>query len=137
MRVSIQDKVLIKRMNDNLKKKEEASAIAKHNEEVLSDMVKNADKLFSTKEDSNVEIAHTAPAPAYEMVNHPKHYNNYDVEVLDMMERIWGKEATAMWCKMTAFKYRMRMGTKPGAAINQDLDKETFYLNKAKELLSK
>lgn len=46
-----------------------------------------------------------------------------------MMERIWGKEATALWSEMTAYKYRMRMGTKPGEPIERDIEKENFYLN--------
>ena len=70
----------------------------------------------------------------YELVNHPQHYNNYRFECIDMMERIWGKEATALWCEMTAFKYRMRVGTKPNNSIEQDLKKEQWYLNKVKEL---
>lgn len=73
----------------------------------------------------------------YEMVNHPQHYNNYDIEVIDMMERIWGVEATLLFCQMNAFKYRQRMGTKPGQTIFQDLDKEKWYLDKAKELKKK
>lgn len=85
-------------------------------------------------------------AEKYEMVNHPKHYNNYDVEVVDMMEKIWGTKATMEWCKMTAYKYRMRMGTKPGeddtkealqAKLMEDFNKEQWYLEKAKELKSK
>lgn len=82
----------------------------------------------------------------YEMVNHPKHYNNYDVEVVDMMEKIWGTKATMEWCKMTAYKYRMRMGTKPGEndtpeamknKLLEDFSKEQWYLKKADELKSK
>lgn len=73
----------------------------------------------------------------YEHVNHPNHYNNYDVEVIEMMERIWGTKATILWCEMTAFKYRMRMGTKPNNSIEQDLDKEKWYLNKKNELNAK
>lgn len=69
----------------------------------------------------------------YEMVNHPSHYNNYDIEVIDMIERIWGIDAVIQWCEITAFKYRMRVGTKPGNSIEQDLNKEQWYLNKAKE----
>ena len=70
----------------------------------------------------------------YEMVNHPTHYNTYGVEVIEMMQRIWGAERTADWCEMTAFKYRMRMGTKPDNDIEQDIAKEHWYLAKAKEL---
>ena len=71
---------------------------------------------------------------SYEMVNHPTHYNNYPIEVIDMMVGIWGQENVALWCDITAFKYRMRMGTKPENSIEQDLEKEAWYLNKAKEL---
>lgn len=71
---------------------------------------------------------------SYEMVKHPTHYNHYGVETIDMMVSIWGKEKVADWCEMTAFKYRMRMGMKPDNSVQQDLDKEKWYLNKAKEL---
>lgn len=67
-----------------------------------------------------------------EMVNHPSHYNQYPKETIDMMVDIFGKEATRLWCVMTAFKYRMRMGLKDD--IQQDFEKEQWYLNKAKEL---
>jgi hypothetical protein len=73
----------------------------------------------------------------YEYVNHPAHYNNYSMEVIDMMEKIYGIESTALFCEMNAFKYRMRMGTKPDNDITQDLKKEKWYLDKAKELREK
>lgn len=69
-----------------------------------------------------------------EHVNSPQHYNNYSIEVVEMMRRIWGDEATALWCEMTAFKYRMRMGTKEDNPIERDRAKEEWYLAKAKEL---
>ena len=72
----------------------------------------------------------------YEFVNHPDHYNGYDIEVIDMMVRIWGYEATIMFCLMNAYKYRMRLGMKPGVSIEQDLAKEKWYKQKAKELKS-
>ena len=73
----------------------------------------------------------------YEYVNHPKHYNNYDVEVIDMMERIFGTYETYAFCKLNAYKYRMRAGTKPNITVQQDLDKEQWYLNKAEEIKSR
>ena len=76
----------------------------------------------------------TGKDSAYEMVNHPTHYNQYDIEVIDMIIRIWGPEAAAQWCDITAFKYRMRMGTKPDNSIEQDIKKEQWYLNKSKEI---
>lgn len=65
-------------------------------------------------------------------INHPKHYNQYPVEVIDMMVSIWGKEATRTFCLLNAFKYRMRIGHKDD--IQADLAKEKWYLDKAKEL---
>jgi len=47
-----------------------------------------------------------------ELVNHPKHYNLYPVEAIDMMVSIWGVEKTIDFCYMNAFKYRMRLGMK-------------------------
>lgn len=67
-----------------------------------------------------------------EQVNHPKHYNFYPVETIDMMIAIWGKEKVRDYCLINAYKYRMRIGFKDN--IEQDLAKEQWYLNKAKEL---
>jgi hypothetical protein len=71
---------------------------------------------------------------AYEFVSHPEHYNSGGVEVIDMMERIWGTENTITFCHMNAFKYRMRIGIKPGQSIQQDVDKANWYTNKANQL---
>ena len=67
-----------------------------------------------------------------EQVNHPKHYNLYPIEVIDMMLAIWGKEKTIDFCIMNAFKYRMRIGYKN--SVEQDMAKEKWYLDKAREL---
>ena len=73
----------------------------------------------------------------YEFVNHPQHYNNYDMEVIDMMVRLFGVHETVSFCKLNAFKYRMRAGTKPGETAEQDIKKEQWYLRKAEELDSR
>lgn len=69
-------------------------------------------------------------------VNHPKHYTQFPLEVIDMMIKIWGKERVADYCEINAFKYRMRAGVKylDLAKIQEDYDKEKWYLNKSKEL---
>lgn len=72
----------------------------------------------------------------YEMVDHPQHYNNYEYEVIDMMRKIYGDEKTAIFCELNAFKYRMRMGTKPTSPIDEDLKKEQWYLKKKQEILN-
>jgi len=79
----------------------------------------------------------TAVGSNYEHINHPKHYNTFGKEVIDMMVDIWGVENTITFCEMNAFKYKMRLGEKPGQPIEQDLNKANWYLNKAKELRSK
>ena len=94
---------------------------------VIKDNISNTKKFLNNKSIDN----------NYEHVNHPSHYNNYDKEVIDMMEAIWGPEETAIFCKLNAFKYRLRMGTKPDNNIQQDLEKEKWYLNKYHELLKK
>lgn len=77
----------------------------------------------------DIEIVDNANA-----VSHPSHYNNYSVEVLEMMRRIWGDEKLAIFCELNAFKYRMRMGLKEGNPTEQDLAKEKFYLDYMKKL---
>lgn len=65
----------------------------------------------------------------------PDHYKKYPIEVIDMMERIFGTKEAITYCLMTAFKYRMRLGHKD--AVEQELKKEAWYLNKAQELKTK
>lgn len=128
---------LIRRMSKNL---------GKTNETPLIDTVSVAPVTPVTPTKVTVKKTDKKTDKKYEMVNHPQHYNNYDVEVVDMMEKIWGTKATMEWCKMTAYKYRMRMGTKPADEdtkeamknkLMEDFEKEQWYLDKAKELGSK
>jgi hypothetical protein len=85
----------------------------------------------------NIQNLSSPVIKPYEEVNHPDHYNVYDVEVVEMMERIFGIEETMSWCKLNAFKYRMRAGEKPTSTVEKDLKKEKWCLNKYKELKSK
>lgn len=71
----------------------------------------------------------------YDFIN-PDHYKQNSIEVIDMMVKIWGKETIAKYCEINSFKYRMRLGSKPGQSIKQDLNKAKWYENKAKELRS-
>lgn len=76
----------------------------------------------------------TAPKKG-EQVNHPVHYNDYDVEAIEMMRRIWGDEKVKIFCTLNAFKYRMRAGHKDNT--EQDLSKERWYLDYANKLNTK
>ncbi len=89
------------------------------------------------EEINNMENNNTECNTHYEEVNHPNHYNVYDVEVVEMMERIFGVEETMSWCKLNAFKYRMRAGEKPTSTVEKDLKKEKWCLNKYHELKTK
>lgn len=68
-------------------------------------------------------------------INHPEYYNIFPIETIDIMIKIWGEEKVKDFCIMNAFKYRMRVGYKDD--VNQDLQKEQWYLLKAKELEEK
>jgi hypothetical protein len=69
----------------------------------------------------------------YDFVN-PEHYKRGNMEVIDMMKLLWGTEALIAHCEMTAFKYRMRAGTKPDQPIERELEKARWYQEKAKKL---
>lgn len=84
-------------------------------------------------------VAGPGPSPegvSYDYIN-PSHYKNYSVEVIEMIVCIYGVQAAIQYCEINAFKYRMRMGTKPGNSIEQDLKKERWYLDKANQLRNK
>lgn len=65
-------------------------------------------------------------------VDHPSHYNAGTIECIDAMVAAFGKEDTAAFCKLNAFKYIWRCANK-GKCI-EDVDKAIWYLNKFKEL---
>lgn len=73
------------------------------------------------------------PNPEYDHIN-PDHYKQGGKEVIEKMLDIWGKEAVATHCEITAFKYRMRLGLKPDQPIERDIEKAKWYEAKAKEL---
>ena len=70
---------------------------------------------------------------SYDYVN-PSHYQQSSIEVIDMMESIWGIDKLISYCEMNSFKYRMRLGLKPNQSIERDLEKARWYENKAMEL---
>lgn len=92
-------------------------------------------KLFKKNNQKQMDMhnSSTGETPkALEQVNHPAHYNQYPIEIIDMMIIMFGKEATFYFCLLNAFKYRMRAGNKLN--LEEDLAKEQWYLEKAKEL---
>ena len=69
----------------------------------------------------------------YDHIN-PDHYKKGSVEVFDMMVSIYGKDKAKVFCELNAFKYRMRLGSKPNNSIEQELEKIKWYESKLKEL---
>lgn len=63
------------------------------------------------------------------------HYRKSPIEAIEIMDRVYGKDLAAIWCEMTAFKYRLRLGHKPTSPIEDDLEKESRYLEMANERL--
>lgn len=72
------------------------------------------------------------PKNKKEMVNHPSHYKNNKYECIDVMLDIFGKDKTAAFCELNAFKYLWRANNK-GTDI-QDKKKAEWYVNKYIEL---
>ena len=70
--------------------------------------------------------------PQKEMVNHPSHYKNNKYEAINIMLDVFGKDKTAAFCELNAFKYLWRANNK-GTDI-QDKKKAIWYLNKYIEL---
>lgn len=69
--------------------------------------------------------------------SNPDYYKRYPYESIEILEKVFGKNAVATFCLLTAFKYRMRLGYKGEGekALKQDLDKEAWYLKKYHELI--
>ena len=69
----------------------------------------------------------------YDYVN-PSHYKNQVKEVYEMMIDIWGIEKVIAHFQMCAFKYRMRIGSKPDQPTDRELGKIKWYEEKSKQL---
>lgn len=67
-----------------------------------------------------------------EMVNHPSHYCQGDMECIDGIVGAFGKDKAAVFCKINAFKYLWRLGHKDDEA--QEIGKLKWYLDKYLEL---
>lgn len=60
-----------------------------------------------------------------DMVNHPRHYTQGDIECIDAMVSAFGQAAVLQWSQLNAFKYLWRAEEKGG---KQDIDKAIWYL---------
>lgn len=70
-------------------------------------------------------------------INHPKHYvADGRMECIQEMELMFGPSAVDTFCKLNAYKYFYRAGSKEGEAKEKDLAKAQWYLNYAAGLRS-
>ena len=68
-----------------------------------------------------------------ENVNHPDHYKVGNMECIDTMLALYGKEAVLAFCQLNSFKYQWRCNRKDNC--KEDLQKARWYMNKFLELL--
>lgn len=73
----------------------------------------------------------------YDSLGNAPHYKQFRIDVIDMIERVWGTEHTMTFCEMNAFKYRMRLGNKVTQEISKEMVKVGWYERAAKELFEK
>lgn len=59
----------------------------------------------------------------YDQKGNASQYDDHRISTIIQLERIWGTRNTMIWCEMTAFKYRSRMGKK------DSLEKEMVKIN--------
>lgn len=64
-------------------------------------------------------------------VTNPQHYQTNEMECIDEMVVVFGKEAVINFCNLNAWKYRYRSDNKGG---KEDLAKADWYLQKSLEL---
>ena len=67
-------------------------------------------------------------------VDHPAHYNRGNIECINAMIAAFGKAEVAVFCKINAFKYLWRAENK--GKYKEDMEKSSWYINKANELIT-
>lgn len=63
-------------------------------------------------------------------VNHPDHYTDGGIEVIDIFEHKFSSEEFSGYCRMAALKYLLRAGKKDPNKIIEDLEKAEWYLTR-------
>lgn len=64
----------------------------------------------------------------------PTHYKDGDTEVWQQMIALFGVDQYKAFCRLNAFKYRMRAGKKEGNSAEQDINKALWYEQKLREI---
>ncbi len=66
-----------------------------------------------------------------DVVNHPNHYTNREIECIDEMIQVFGKQVVMDFCLCNVWKYRYRALAKNG---QEDIEKSDWYMKKYLEL---
>lgn len=66
-----------------------------------------------------------------DMVNHPNHYTNREIECIDEMIHVFGAQVVMDFCLCNVWKYRYRALAKNG---KEDIEKSDWYMKKYLEL---
>lgn len=132
-----------KRINTNVGQKQKDLTVAQienlNNQlkQKLSQYVRENDREYGISILEGDSVEPSTPEnlqPEYDYVN-PSHYVQDDgKQTWERMVDKWGIEKTALWCEMTAFKYKDRIGKKPNEDVDRENSKIEWYVDKAKEL---
>lgn len=85
------------------------------------------DPLYSGVKESNGQIE-----SIYDSKGNAKHYKSERLNAIHIFERTYGTYGVMVHCEITALKYRLRMGKKPGQSLEQEILKAEWYENAAK-----
>jgi hypothetical protein len=83
----------------------------------------------------NIENGEVTPPPE-DMVNSPKHYNEYPLEVIELIRLLLDQPecddltAYQAYCLGNEIKYRLRAGLKNKDKIREDIEKSLWYMQR-------
>lgn len=86
-------------------------------------------KAYITDANGNVTVINSTPLE--DIVNHPSHYTDGNIECIDYIQDKLSKEEFQGYCKGNALKYISRAGKKNPDKYNEDLKKAVWYLERA------
>lgn len=109
--------------------KMEAIKMAKSN---LAQAIDNINKTFGAFDYEDVSPYENVEEDQNDIVKEPEHYKHGQFEVIDEMIIMFGWEATVMFCKINAWKYRARAPYK--GKMEEDLRKADRYLEYARDI---
>ena len=87
--------------------------------------------LLDSKKADNTNITVGNTSASTDSVNHPSHYNQHERECIVEMYTLFGLKKFITFCKMNAWKYRYRAGSKANNTADKDNAKADRYIEYA------